>query len=215
MKIIRTYQGFLIFIALCCIYGLLNFVADKHIYTDEYYYNLLGEKLNFERIEKIINNKKENIWFGYILIPIIYIIKFTLIAGILSIGLFFILNRFEFKKAFYLAIIAEYIFLIPALLKLLWFLVIQTDYQEVDLQSFYPLSSLNFFDYQSLDKWLLYPLKLLNLFEVTYWFVLAYGIAKIIKQDLASGMKVVLASYGAGLVLWVALVMFLTVNLGI
>ena len=112
-----------------------------------------------------------------------------------------------------MAIQAEFVMLIPGLVKLIWFLFVQTDYTLNDLQLFYPLSLLNLFEPGTLEQYLLYPLQVLNLFEVAYWFALAYGVARVINASLERGFGLVMASYGSGLALWVVLVMFLTVSL--
>lgn len=78
---------------------------------------------------------------------------------------------------------------------------------------FYPLSALNLFDYEQVEPWLLYPLQVLNVFELLYWFALAYGITRVLPEyDLGRAMGLVLSSYGVGLLVWVATVMFLTLT---
>jgi hypothetical protein len=108
---------------------------------------------------------------------------------------------------------AEFVFLIPTIFKLLWFLFIQTSYTLQDLQYFHPLSALSIFDPLSLEPWLVYPLQVLNIFEAIYWVVLACLLSKEFPElDINRSMGVVVGGYGTGLVIWVILVMFLTLT---
>ena len=107
---------------------------------------------------------------------------------------------------------AELLFLLPVLIKILWFLFVQTDYDLNDLTQFYPLSVLNFFDADAIPRYWLYPLQVLNLFEVAYCFLLAYGVADVTGFSFKRSFGLVMSSYGVGLVLWVVLVMFLSIT---
>lgn len=140
----------------------LSLVVQYFLISDTLYFNSLSEKLGYEQIQDLLTNGEKWAWLGYALIPIIYAIKCSLVALCLGLGCFFITNRFEFKKLFGVAVAAEFVFLIPAAGKLLWFLFIQTDYTLEDLQLFYPLSALSLFDYHAVQPWLLYPLQVLN-----------------------------------------------------
>lgn len=188
------------------------FLSNYLLVSKDIYFNTFAEQLTYEQIESIINQGKKWEWVSYAILPILTLVKLTLVASCLSIGLYFFTNRFSFKSAFGIALDAEFVFLIPSLLKILWFAIIQTDYSLQDLQMFYPLSALHFFDYTDVQPWLIYPLQLLNLFEILYWVVLAKGISQLIERDFTKSVELVLASYGTGLLLWVAVVMFITVS---
>jgi hypothetical protein len=206
----KRWSGFL----LCCISVTLTTLLNQNfIISDALYYNNFAESMTVERIEEFIDSTKKWSWISYSLIPFFYFIKFTLVAACISTGLYFQENRFRFKEAFGLAIWAEGVFILVAVVKLLWFVLVQTNYTLQDLQFFFPLSTLNFFDVKHLEPYLVYPLQVLNLFEIVYWFVLAYGIKKMVGISLERGMTVVASSYGVGLVIWVVFVVFLTLNL--
>lgn len=82
-----------------------------------------------------------------------------------------------------------------------------------DIQQFYPLSYINFLDIENIEPWLIYPLQTINLFEIAYFFVLVYGVHKLLKNNYWKSFEITAASYGTGLVIWLGLVMFLTLNL--
>jgi hypothetical protein len=117
-----------------------------------------------------------------------------------------------FSELFRMVILAEFVFLLQALIKLLWFIFIQTDYTIKDLQYFYPLSAINLFEYNQIEPYWLYPLKLINVFELTYWVILAYGLSKIIKQDISESMKIILSSYVPALLVWTVFKVFMSIQ---
>jgi fumarate reductase subunit D len=202
----------LLFLMLTVFSCFLAWSSNFILISDSIYFSTLGEQMSFEQIEKMITNGKKWAWLGYGIIPIIYLIKLLLVTLCLSIGTFFSIDRLEFKKNFSVTLVAEFVFLLVAFLKILWFALIQTDYTLKDLQLFYPLSALNFFDYNHLATWWVYPLQTFNVFEIVYWLLLAKGIKEIINKSFEESLGLVLMSYGTALVLWVATVMFLTVN---
>ena len=81
------------------------------------------------------------------------------------------------------------------------------------MQQYYPLSYINFLDLEKIQPWLIYPLKTINLFEIAYFFVLVYGLWKLLKNKFSKSLEIVAVSYGSGLVIWLGLVMFLTLNM--
>ncbi|MCA4893611.1 MAG: hypothetical protein ING84_01240 [Cytophagales bacterium] len=201
------------FALLCFLQFLLVFSMNWSLVTDDLYYNTLGDQLSFERINELIDlNKKWN-WVIYLITPMLYLLKFFLVAICLSMGVF--LFRFEvgLKVLFKIALLSEFIFLFPSIIKLFWFNLVSASYTFTDLQSFAPLSIVNLFDRANLDTWLLYPLSLLNLFEVTYIITLAYLLSGAIKSDFILSLKLVVFSYGAGLFIWALFITFLTVSL--
>jgi len=66
--------------------------------------------------------------------------------------------------------------------------------------------------YQGLDPWLIYPLQVLNLFELTYIIYLSYQIGQLTQTNTDNGLKIVGYSYVTALFLWIAVVMFFTLN---
>ena len=152
-------------------------------------------------------------WISYAIIPLIFLIKFTLITlWILSATILFGYKN-TFKEIFRVVIIAEFIWLIPSIITLIWFGLINTNYTLVDIQYFKPLSLLNLFDSQEVENWLIFPLQSLNLFEIAYMFVLAIGIKRILKKDYIEALNFTIPVYGSALVTWIVFITFLSINL--
>jgi hypothetical protein len=202
-----------IFLLLCVTLALLLLANNMILLTDDIYYEAFNDQLSFEKIRETIDlNKKWN-WVIYPSIPLIYFLKFSILSICLSVGAFLFNYEINFKSFFKIVLLADFILLLPPLIKLLWFSLVDINYTLNDLQFFTPLSAINFFDGSTLEPWLVYPLSLLNLFEVGYIIALAYLMREVIESDFAQSLKLVLVSYGTGLLIWVIFITFLTVSL--
>jgi hypothetical protein len=131
---------------------------------------------------------------------------------------FFSKAKVTLKQLWDVTVKTEYVFLLVGIAKIIWFYVFQTNYTLEDLQFFYPLSALNLIGYKSLETYFIYPLQVLNLFELAYILLLSYYVGKLaftpkdkgLPMDF--GLKIVVSSYVPALFLWVAIVMFFTLN---
>lgn len=138
----------------------------------------------------------------YLSIPIIYASKFVIITFLLWIGSFLFGYRLTFTDLFGLVIIGETIFLLPELLKILWFMVGDSDPNYYDIRAFYPFSLMHFFDYTEVGARYHYPLKALNVFEVGYWFFLVYLIHYKAKKKISITYGIVFLSYVLFFLIW-------------
>ena len=200
--------------------SILLIILTKNILKlEELFYNSLLTKFSTDQIDKVLNFQKKWQWLSYPFIPLLLLIKITLISSVLYIGTFFYSKaKVTFKQLFNAVVKAEFVFLGVGVLKIIWFYFFQTNYTLEDLQYFYPLSALNIVGYQGLESWFIYPLQVLNLFELAYWLLLAYFIGKLAFTEkdkgkpMDLGFKIVASSYGSALLLWVVVVMFFTLN---
>jgi len=120
-------------------------------------------------------------------IPFIYLWKFTVIGFVLWVGCFMFGYRITFGQCWSVAMAAEFVFIVPELIKIFWFFVVNTDPRLDEVTSFYPLSLMNFFNHLEIDKRWAYPLRAISVFEVLYVVVLVRGVnfyaMKIHKQN--------------------------------
>lgn len=175
--------------------------------------NSLAEKLTHSQIEDALNLRDKWEWLAYIFLPLLFLIKISIIAAILDIGCFFYSKEIKYKKLFNIVVKAEFVFLLVIVFKTAWFYFFKTDYNLEDLQYFYPLSALNIIGYEGLQPWFIYPFQVLNLFELAYWIILAYLIGKELDENTDKGFSIVASSYGVSLLIWVVGVMFFTLNM--
>ena len=140
----------LLFILLCLLTLLLLFIKINFIENETAAFEFLQDRPE-GFILRIINGLK------YFSIPFVYLWKVTVIGFVVWIGCFMFGYRVTFAQCWAVVLTAEYIFLIPEVLKILWFLFIEKDPSYHDIRSFYPLSLIHFVDYNAMDKRWAYP----------------------------------------------------------
>ncbi|MFW0739738.1 hypothetical protein [Flavobacterium sp. T12S277] len=191
---------------------LIAEIFKKAIHFDDLFYNSLSEQLTSQQIENFLGFQKKWQWVGYVFIPVLMLIKTSIIATILYISLFFSSKDLKFKNLWNIVLKAEFIFLLVPVFKIVWFCFFQTNYTLDDVQNFYPLSALNIVEYKNLETWFLYPFQTLNLFELAYIIYLGYQVGKLTNIKPDHGLKIVVYSYVPALLLWVVTIMFFTLN---
>jgi hypothetical protein len=140
-------------------------------------------------------------------VPLVYLWKFTVIGFVIWVGSFMFGYRVTFSQCWTIAIVSEFIFLLPELVKIFWFMFIETDPTYDEVRQFYPLSLISFVDYYQIDKRYAYPLRALNLFEIVYWFALVSGIHFFARKEKKIAWFIVLGSYGILFFLWLGFYM--------
>lgn len=183
------------FIFLCLITFLLLFIKKSFIESQIAAFEILEQRgeMGFYHLLNALQ---------YFSIPIVYLYKFTVVAFILWIGCFMFGYKVFYSQLWQLVMFAEVIFFGAEILKIIWFIFIQTDPDIWDVRAFYPFSIINFFDYKEVgDAWH-YPLKALNLFEVFYWGFLVYGVQFLSNKRKDISLYIVLSSYVLWFFLW-------------
>jgi len=187
----------LLFVLLCISTLLLLYIKISFIENETAAFEFLQDRPE-GGILQLINALK------FFSIPFVYLWKFTVIAFVIWIGCFLFGYRVTYTECWGVVIGSEFIFLIPEILKILWFMVIETDPALPDIHAFYPLSLMHFFDPYAIDKRWSYPLRALNVFEVIYWFVLVSGIHHYAQKDKKIVWFIVACSYILIFFLWLA-----------
>jgi hypothetical protein len=138
----------------------------------------------------------------YFSVPIIYAWKFTPLGFVLWMGCFMFGYRVTYSQCWGIVLAGEFVFFIPELIKIFWFLVIRQDTNIFEIQAFYPFSLMNLVDYEELPARYFYPFKALNIFEPVYWLVLALGIQHFAKKGMRPAWTIVLGFYVPVFILW-------------
>ena len=84
------------FLSVCGIFLLLQATFQYLLSSDELYFNALQTQLSYERIEELISEGKKWGWVGYALVPVIFLIKFSLVSLCLGLGYYLTDDRFTF-----------------------------------------------------------------------------------------------------------------------
>jgi hypothetical protein len=192
---------------------LITYAFSHFLLTRDIYYASFQSQLDNSRIDMLFDMQAKYNWIGFLFIPIWLLIKNSLVALCLQTGLLLNNVKLNLGKTFKIALTAEFVFLLPQMIKLCWFLLAKTDYTLTEVQQFYPLSALNLFKFENLSILLIYPFQTFNIFEILYWILLAGGIKQTLNTDINLGIRVVFCGYIPALVLWIVCVMFITVSL--
>ncbi len=201
---------------------LLTESTKKILNIDKLILDSLSDKLTQNQISNLYETQTNWKYLSYIFVPVILILKTTIISFILYIGIFFYSKKkISILQLWIIVINAEFIFLLMGIVKLIWFCFFQTNYTLEDFQNYYPLSAINLFNYKEMNTWFVYPLQTLNFFEFSYWLFLSYFIGIIAspfknqdqnKYPIDIGLNIVATSYIPALILWVVVIMFFTLN---
>jgi len=192
--------------------SLLTFVIPYLFLTNSLYYQSFGEQLSVERISELIDLSQKWQWVSYLLIPLIVLIRISFTATSLYIGFYVTEQPVQFRKLFKIALVADFVFVVSGIVKLLILIFFKEVSNLNDLQ-FQPFSVMQLLDKSSVEPYLIYPLSVISVFELLYWIVLARLLADVLDRPIVKSFRTVAASYGTGLLLWVLVGMFLTLNL--
>lgn len=210
-------KKFLLFVLIISFYCFCTFLDRTYIQTDSKIIDFLAKDYPSEVVQNYIETQKKWWWISYSVIPLLIGIKILLVAFCLNfIKLFDLpgLEKVQYFDFVWLTLIAELIFILSGFYKFVNFYWFDTDYNLHDLQTYYPLSLINFKESFSSEKWLAYPLQLCNVFELLYWGILAYGIYEYSDKKISfqKSFGIVGITYGIGLLLWVGTISFLILN---
>ena len=210
-------KNILIFFIIIILSFLLLYINSNFVATDSKIFNFLSKDYPSEVAKNYLESQKKWWWVSYAVTPLLIGIKVLMVTFCLNfIKLLDVegLEKVKFSDFLFLALIAEFVFVIAGFYKFVNFHWIDTDYTIEDLQTYYPISLINIREYISTEKWLAYPLQLVNLFELFYWGFLAWGIYELSDQKLKpfKSFGLVFLTYGVGLIFWTGVVCFMILN---
>ena len=202
----------LYFFLICVFSILISLVTNEFILIDEIFHRQYQEQLDVSQLKSYTQLRNKWSWVSYVILPFIYLIKIGFTSICLYTGVFLRDLPFSLKKLFVISLFAETVFLLPFILKTIWFGIVDVDFSLVEFSNFYPLSLQNFFINKEIAPWWLYPLQSINVFELIYFFVLALGISLVFQHRFVKALLLVITSYGLGLILLLTSVTFLVIN---
>jgi hypothetical protein len=140
--------------------------------------------------------------FQYLTIPLVYLVKITVGGFVLWLGCFMFGYRITFSQIWGITLLAEFVFVLPEIIKIVWFFFFVPELDYYEIRAFYPLSLMHFTEYADLDPRYHYPFKTLNVFEILFWIALALGIHQVARKRLSISFAIVATSYVPMLLLW-------------
>ena len=195
---------------------LLVYISKNGLDTQEKIFDFLAKDYPSSVVQNYMESQKKWWWVSYAVTPVLIGIKVLLVAFCLNFVKIISekLEDVKFRDILTVVLIAEFVFIIAGFYKFFNFYLIDTDYTLETLQTYYPLSLINYKEAISTEKWLAYPLQLLNVFEIMYWGVLAWGIWELADKKFSyqRSLGYVALTYGIGLLFWVGVVCFLILS---
>ena len=200
---------------------LLNFfvlwVSNYFLSIDTKIFDFLAKDYPNDVVQNYMKSQKKWWWVSYAMIIVLIVTKVLLVAFCLNFVKIISekLENVKFRDILTVVLIAEFVFIIAGFYKFFNFYLIDTDYTLETLQTYYPLSLINYKEAISTEKWLAYPLQLVNVFELMYWGVLAWGIWQLADNKISylRSFGYVALTYGIGLLFWVGVVCFLILSI--
>ena len=186
----------LTFILLCLITFLLLYVKKTFIENETAAFEFLQDRPEGGILQLISA-------LQFLTIPFIYLWKFTVIAFVIWVGCFMFGYRVTYSQCWGITVVSEFVFIVPELLKIGWFIFIETDPNLLDIRAFYPFSLMTFFDYSEIDPKYAYPLKALNVFEIFYWILLVMGVHFFSRKEKKQAWIIISCSYVLIFLLWI------------
>lgn len=183
------------FIILCMLTLLLLYIKISFIEQETAAFEFLQDRPE-GTVLKIISALQ------FFSIPLIYLWKFTVIGFVIWVGSFMFGFRITFTQCWSVVMAAEFVFLTPEFLKIVWFMFIETDPTLPQIKAFYPFSLMNLVDYTTIQKQYAYPLKAISIFEIFYVLVLVNGVHYYAKRDKKAAWWIVSTSYILIFLLW-------------
>lgn len=205
MKFLLKNGKFSFAVLLSLTFGLI-FITERNILTVGFY-QAGGDVLAGVpgREVTVYANLQKWIYFSSALY---LLLKLGTITLILHTALYLHNQQVSLREIFSVSVLAEFIFLVPAVIKIFTFNYTFPHGNLLDWHRYYILSLLSLFDNVPADWY--YALQTANVFELAYWFLLAFGISKITTLNFDRSLRIVLCSYIPALFIWVAVVTFFT-----
>lgn len=195
--------------------NLVLVLFSQFVLIDEVvFFNTYSEQMTYDRSMELFSFMRSYSWVSYLIMPFVLLVKFSVISMVIYIGVFFcdLQKEVSFGKVFTVVIVSEAAFVMASLVKVLWFAFFAGNYTLNDLNFFYPLSLINLFQQSELEPYWIYPMQTVNLFQLLYVFMLAFGLSRISSLGRDKTEKIILITYVPAIAIWVAFVMFLTID---
>lgn len=138
---------------------------------------------------------------SYLGVPLFLLAKVTLVACGLWIASFGIGYRLTFDSLWRIILLGQTVFVLPEVLRILYFLVTPGDPSYYEVRDFFPLSLGQVT--QGYPEYYAYALKRLNLFELFYWVYLTLMVHRLARKKWAFALLIVILGYLLPFLLWV------------
>lgn len=139
---------------------------------------------------------------NYIWTPIALLWKFTVISFLFWFGAFMLGYKVSYRELWQFALVAEFVFLFPELIRLLVFIDPAANVTFIQIDEYRALSLLSLLGSQNVSPQYHYAFATINIFEVLYGVFWVYGFHMISRRSMVASALVVFVSYFIPLAIW-------------
>lgn len=155
---------------------LIMLFFDRYVMTKELYYNILSIRLDDRRIDEIIALSNKVLAMKYFVFPLISIMKIVIISSLLQLPLLLMNKNINYKIIVRIVILANFIFIAMALVKLGMIFSAPVEELTLDTMSINPLSILSCVNPSQYSSTACSLLNTLNCFELAWIGFLWFGL---------------------------------------
>ena len=200
------------YFVLCGVYVLFTFAMNYFLLTDSLYFSSLSEQYTSEQIRKILDIKNSWRYFGYLIIPVIIIIRVLYSSFCLFLGDLFQESHWGFKKLFNISLKVDIVFCFSIICNFYYY-AFSENYEKIEDLSVNYFSLLHITGKENIPTWLVFAFNSINIFELIYIFLLIIFIHSVFKISYLKSSVFVLLTYGIGNYLYIAAITFLYLNM--
>ncbi len=209
-----SLRGWKLFSGIVLVELLILLVSQTILIDEIVFFNTYSEQLTYELSMEIFSAMRSYSWISYAITPILLLLKFSALSVLIYIGVFFsdLHKDITLGKIFKVVVLSEIVFVVASVIKMLWFILFAGNYTLDDMNFFYPLSLINLFSRSEVASYWVYPLQTVNIFQVFYVLLLAFGLSRIGSVKKISVDRIVLSTYVPAMAVWIAMILFLTID---
>ena len=209
-----SLRGWKLFSGIVLVELLILLVSQTILIDEIVFFNTYSEQLTYELSLETFSAMRSYSWISYAITPIVLLLQSSALSVLIYIGVFFsdLHKDITLGKIFKVVVVSEIVFVVASVIKMLWFILFAGNYTLDDMNFFYPLSLINLFSRSEVASYWVYPLQTVNIFQVFYVLLLAFGLSRIGSVKKISVDRIVLSTYVPAMAVWIAMILFLTID---
>jgi hypothetical protein len=198
---------------MCIIYALFAVANKRFLFTDQLYYSSLSEQFTTEQIQRVLafQNVAWRQTIGYIVIPLIIVIRVLYTSFCLYVGNLINEYRWGFGSLYNISLKADIAFCASSVCNFYYYAV-SDNYKTIEDLGINCASLLKIINRESIPNWLIFAYNSINVFELFYVFFLVFFIKTIFRISYFKSFIFVLLTYCIGNYLYVVGLTFLYLN---
>ncbi|WP_316749264.1 YIP1 family protein [Pedobacter gandavensis] len=202
-----------LFLILCMAQCLIALFLDIYVLTEDKLRLSMEGKYEEKIIDYAVQSHKKQWIVTLIQVPILTIITIVIESIALYIACQFLEIKKRFNQFMVVVTVANFVFIIPALVKLIYFMFRDATYSIKDVNNFSVGSLANLFQQEVNTP--VYPvLKSINIFQAFFIWLLCIGMSYILDNDKIKAKKVVFSGYVTLFFLYLIVIYLVTSILG-